>query len=179
MANAAPNYVFPVEGCSVKFSQAHHDYAATDILAKRGCQFVSPVNGVIDEIALVDKWSGKTNLGNDRGGLSISIIGEDGVRYYASHFSKIDTSVAYVGAKVIAGQKLALVGNSGSARGTSPHVHFGISWPTEKDTWWVRRGMVNPFKYLRSWQDGKDLSAAAEVEKMKLKVGTIPAKPKK
>ena len=68
VANAAPNYVFPIEGCSVKFSQAHHDYAATDILAKRGCQFVSPVNGVIDEIALVDKWSGKTNLGNDRGG---------------------------------------------------------------------------------------------------------------
>jgi hypothetical protein len=39
--------------------------------------------------------------------------------------------------------------------------------------------MVNPFKYLKSWQVGKDLSAADEVEKMKLKVGTIPAKPKK
>ena len=135
---AAPNYVFPVQGCSVKFSQAHHDYAATDILANRGCQFVAPVAGVIDEISLVDKWSGKTNLGIDRGGLSISIIGNDGVRYYASHFSKIDTSVAFVGAKITAGQKLALIGNSGSARGTATHVHIGISWPTEKEIWWVR-----------------------------------------
>jgi hypothetical protein len=176
---AAPNYVFPVQGCSVKFSQAHHDYAATDILANRGCQFVAPVTGVIDEISLVDKWSGKTNLGIDRGGLSISIIGNDGVRYYASHFSKIDTSVAFVGAKVTAGQKLALIGNSGSARGTATHVHIGISWPTEKEIWWVRRGMVNPFKYLKSWQAGKDLSPADEVLKLKVKVGEIPPMPKK
>ena len=178
-AIALPNYVFPVIGCEVKFSQAHHDYAATDILAKKGCQFVSPINGTIDEVSLVDKWNGKTNLGIDRGGLSISIIGEDGVRYYASHFSKIDTAVVYVGAKVNGGDKLALVGNSGSARGTAPHVHFGISWPTQKDIWWVRRGAVNPFKYLKSWQSGKDLSPASEVLKLKNKMGEIPAQPKK
>ena len=69
-ASASPKYFFPVVGCEVKFSQAHHDYAATDILAKKGCQFVAPVNGTIDEVSLVDKWNGKTNLGIDRGGLS-------------------------------------------------------------------------------------------------------------
>jgi hypothetical protein len=178
-ANALPNYVFPVVGCTVKFSQAHHDYAATDILAKKGCQFVSPVTGTIDEVSFTDKWNGKTNLGNDRGGLSISIIGNDGVRYYASHFSKIDTAVVIVGAKVNAGDKLALIGSSGSARGTAPHLHFGISWPTQNDIWWVRRGVVNPFKYLKSWQTGKDLSPADEVLKSKNKMGEIPPQPKK
>lgn len=68
-ASAAPNYIFPVADCAVNYARAHHDYAATDILAKKGCKFVSPVNGVIDEVNRVDTWSGKTNLGIDRGGL--------------------------------------------------------------------------------------------------------------
>jgi len=44
--------------------------------------YTFPVAGVVDEVNSVDKWSGKTNLGADRGGLSISIIGDDGLRYY-------------------------------------------------------------------------------------------------
>ena len=88
-ANAAPIYTFPVAGCTVKYTHSHHDYPATDIQAKKGCAFVSPIAGVVDEIVLVDKWSGKTNLGADRGGLSVSIIGDDGVRYYGSHFLRL------------------------------------------------------------------------------------------
>jgi hypothetical protein len=70
-AQAAPIYVFPVADCEVNYARAHHDYAATDILAKKGCKFVSPVNGVIDEVSRTDVWSGKTNLGIDRGGLYV------------------------------------------------------------------------------------------------------------
>ena len=66
-ANAAPKYIFPVADCAVNYARAHHDYAATDILAKKGCKFVSPVNGVVDEVNRKDNWSGKTNLGIDRG----------------------------------------------------------------------------------------------------------------
>ena len=33
-AQAAPVYVFPVADCEVNYARAHHDYAATDILAK-------------------------------------------------------------------------------------------------------------------------------------------------
>ncbi|NDH81479.1 MAG: M23 family peptidase, partial [Actinobacteria bacterium] len=33
-AVAAPVYVFPVAGCKVNYARAHHDYPATDILAK-------------------------------------------------------------------------------------------------------------------------------------------------
>jgi peptidoglycan LD-endopeptidase LytH len=37
------------------------------------------------------------------------------------------------------GELMALVGTSGDAAGTAPHVHFGISWPTEAGIWWVRQ----------------------------------------
>jgi len=176
-ASAAPIYVFPVAGCEVNYAKAHHDYAATDILAKAGCKFVAPINGVVDEVNRIDAWSGKTNLGIDRGGLYVSIIGEDGVRYYGSHLRSIPASIQ-PGVSVLAGRVLGAVGATGSARGTAPHLHFGISWPTPAQTWWVRRGEVLPWKYLDAWKAGKDLSPVKEVNARKLKVGEIPPVPK-
>lgn len=176
-ASAAPVYVFPVTGCEVNYAKAHHDYAATDILAKAGCKFVAPINGVVDEVNRIDAWSGKTNLGIDRGGLYVSIIGEDGVRYYGSHLRSIPISIQ-PGVVVKAGRLLGTIGATGSARGTAPHLHFGISWPTPPQTWWVRRGEVLPWKYLDAWKAGKDLSPVKEVNARKLKVGEIPPVPK-
>jgi murein DD-endopeptidase MepM/ murein hydrolase activator NlpD len=179
-ASAAPNYVFPVADCAVNYARAHHDYAATDILAKKGCKFVSPVNGVIDEVNRIDLWSGKTNLGIDRGGLYVSVIGEDGVRYYGSHLISVVASIQ-PGIAVKAGQILGKVGSTGSARGTAPHLHFGISWPTpsQPNVWWVRRGVVLPWKYLDAWKAGKDLSPAKAVAAALAKNGEIPPLPKK
>ncbi len=179
-AQAAPIYIFPVADCAVNYARAHHDYAATDILAKKGCKFVSPVNGVIDEVNRIDLWRGKTNLGIDRGGLYVSIIGEDGVRYYGSHLTSIVASIQ-PGAVVKGGQLLGKVGATGSARGTSPHLHFGISWPTpsQPNVWWVRRGVVLPWKYLDAWKSGKDLSPVKAVAAALLKSGEIPPLPKK
>ena len=177
-ASAAPIYVFPVAGCEVNYARAHHDYAATDILSKAGCKFVAPINGVVDEVNRIDAWSGKTNLGIDRGGLYVSIIGEDGVRYYGSHLRSIPASIQ-PGVVVKAGRLLGAIGSTGSARGTAPHLHFGISWPTPAQTWWVRRGEVLPWKYLDAWKAGKDLSPVKEVNARKLKVGEIPPLPKK
>ena len=178
-AQAAPLFIFPVADCEVNYARAHHDYAATDILAKKGCKFVSPVNGVIDEVNRVDNWSGKTNLGIDRGGLYVSIIGDDGVRYYGSHLSSVVASIQ-PGVVVKAGRVLGKIGSSGSARGTAPHLHFGISWPTptQPNVWWVRRGVVLPFKYLDAWKAGKDLSPVKAVAAAKLKYGEIPPIPK-
>ncbi len=178
-AQAAPVFIFPVADCAVDYARAHHDYAATDILAKKGCKFVSPVNGVVDEVNRVDNWSGKTNLGIDRGGLYVSIIGDDGVRYYGSHLSSVVASIQ-PGVVVKAGRVLGKIGSSGSARGTAPHLHFGISWPTptQPNVWWVRRGVVLPFKYLDAWKAGKDLSPVKAVAAAKLKYGEIPPIPK-
>jgi murein DD-endopeptidase MepM/ murein hydrolase activator NlpD len=178
-ATAAPIYTFPVSGCTVKYGKYHHDYPATDIQAKKGCAFVSPIAGVIDEVVLVDKWSGKTNKGADRGGLSVSIIGDDGNRYYGSHLSKVETNVV-PGVRVATGEKLGEVGATGSAKGTSPHLHFGISYPTEKGIWWVKRGVgletkgkTSPWKYLQAWQAGSDLKPKVVTP------AVIPAEPKK
>ena len=179
-AQAAPVYVFPVADCAANYARAHHDYAATDILTKAGCKFVAPIDGVVDEVNRTDNWSGKTNLGIDRGGLYVSIIGTDGVRYYGSHLLKgsIPKEIQ-PGVSVKAGQVLGSIGATGSARGTAPHLHFGISWPTPADTWWVRRGEVLPWKFLDAWKAGQDLSPVKEVNARKLKVGEIPPLPKK
>jgi murein DD-endopeptidase MepM/ murein hydrolase activator NlpD len=177
-AMAAPIYTFPVAGCTVTYSKYHHDYPASDIFAKKGCAFVSPIAGVVDEVNTVDRWSGKTNLGADRGGLSISILGGDGLRYYGSHLSKIEPNIV-PGYKVATGEKLGEIGSTGSARGTKPHLHFGISYPTEKGIWWVRRGVglekgkTSPWKYLQAWQVGKDLKPKLTVPSV------IPTEPKK
>ena len=177
---AAPVHVFPVAGCKVNYARAHHDYPATDILAKQGCKFVSPIDGVVDEVNRTDMWSGKTNLGIDRGGLYVSVIGTDGVRYYGSHLRTIVKSIE-PGVSVKAGQILGTIGSTGSARGTSPHLHFGISWPTptQENVWWVRRGAVLPWKYLDAWNAGKDLSPVKAVAAQLAKVGEIPPEPKK
>ena len=176
-ATAAPVYSFPIAGCTVKYGKYHHDYPATDIDAKKGCAFVAPIAGVIDEVNTEDKWSGKTNKGADRGGLSISIIGDDGTRYYGSHLSKIEANIV-PGYKVVTGEKLGEIGTSGSAKGTKPHLHFGISYPTDKGVWWIRRGVglekgkTSPWKYLQAWQVGKDLKPKVVIP------AQIPAEPK-
>jgi murein DD-endopeptidase MepM/ murein hydrolase activator NlpD len=177
-ATAAPIYTFPIAGCTVKYGKYHHDYPASDIFAKKGCAFVAPIAGVVDEVNTVDKWSGKTNKGADRGGLSISIIGDDGNRYYGSHLSKIETNIV-AGIRVATGEKLGEIGSTGSAKGTKPHLHFGISYPTDKGIWWIRRGVgletkgkTSPWKYLQAWQAGKDLKPKVVIP------AVIPAEPK-
>ena len=176
-AVASPTYTFPIANCTTKYGKYHHDYPATDIQAKKGCAFVAPISGVVDEVVYKDIWSGKTNKGQDRGGLSVSIIGSDDVRYYGSHLAKVETGIA-TGVAVVAGQKLGEIGSTGSARGTAPHLHFGISWPTETGVWWVKRGMLYPWKYLDAWKAGKDLSPVNSIKVLKTKVGEIPPKPK-
>lgn len=179
-ASAAPNYLFPIVDCTAKYARSHHDYQATDIQAKAGCKYVAPTSGVITEVSPKDKWSYKTNLGQDRGGISVTLLGDDGVRYYGSHFKKIETGIV-PGSVVVAGQTLAYVGATGSARGTAPHVHFGISWPTpvESNIWWVRRGVLYPWKYLDAWKAGNDKSPFVAVEKLRKKLGDTPPTPKK
>jgi peptidoglycan LD-endopeptidase LytH len=163
-------YVFPVGGCKASASQSHHDYPASDIFAEVGCKFVSPVDGQVDEVTRVDSWDPKSNVGRDRGGLSVSVVGVDGIRYYGSHLSAIGAGIK-PGLQVRAGQTLGLTGKTGSARVTPPHLHFGISWPTPAGTWWIRRGSVEPQTFLNGWKKGKPLSPVAAVAKAKRAYG--------
>lgn len=161
-SHPTPRYVFPVGGCRADASQSHHDYPASDIFANIGCLFVAPIDGRVDEVTRVDTWDPKTNRGPDRGGLSVSIVGVDGVRYYGSHLSSIAPGIR-PGVAVRAGQTLGHTGKTGSARVTPPHLHFGISWPTRPNTWWIRRGAVAPQQFLNSWHHGGQLSPVSTV----------------
>jgi murein DD-endopeptidase MepM/ murein hydrolase activator NlpD len=156
-------YVFPVRGCRASYGHSHSYYPATDIFTDRGCAFVAATDGVVDEVSRVDRWDPTSDRGADRGGLSVSIIGIDGVRYYGSHLQSIAPGITR-GADVRAGQLLGRIDNSGDARATPTHVHFGLSWPTPAGIWWVRRGLVYPWPYLDAWRAGRDRSPAPAVQ---------------
>jgi peptidoglycan LD-endopeptidase LytH len=150
-----PLYFFPIQPPEVaKYSQGHHDYPAVDIWAPLGSAFVAVTSGTIDYVSLDDDWDPAVNDPDTRGGLSIALIGGDGVRYYGSHLSEVVSGIK-PGAWVEAGQILGYVGNSGNARSVPHHLHFGISHPTYPEDWEIRRGEIDPYPYLKAWAVGE------------------------
>jgi murein DD-endopeptidase MepM/ murein hydrolase activator NlpD len=147
-------YFFPVQHAEVNYGKFHHDYPATDIFCDEGSEFVAVTAGVVDYISFEDIWDPATNEPNDRGGLAVAIIGNDGVRYYGSHLQSIAPDLQ-VGMTVSAGQLLGYTGKTGSARPTPAHLHFGISRPTTPEDWQVRRGEISPYPYLQAWRNGE------------------------
>ncbi len=161
---AQVSYVFPVRG-TVSYARIHHGYSATDIMAPCGASMVAVTSGVVLEVTGVDRYDPKVNAGATRGGLSVSILGDDGVRYYGSHFSTIRRTLT-AGTRVTAGEPIAIVGRTGDA--SACHVHFGISPPCRRTgDWWNRRGVVWPWPYLDSWRVHGKRSPAAEITGLK------------
>jgi murein DD-endopeptidase MepM/ murein hydrolase activator NlpD len=153
-------HAFPVDPqvTSSFTPQAHAGYQATDIFASAGCgtRLLAPVTGVVDEVR-ANTWNPDIGDPATRGGNAVSIIGDDGVRYYLAHFQLIDPAIT-PGARVTAGDFLGEMGATGRARAC--HVHFGLSLdcPGPADDWWVRRGVIWPDEYLESWRNGENLS---------------------
>lgn len=166
----AAGYAFPVGGCDGSYAATHHDYPAADIFTGTGCTFVSPVDGRVDEVSRTDAWSSTVNDGATRGGLFVSVVGVDGVRYYGAHLAQVASGIE-PGVPVRAGQPLGRIGETGSARGTGTHLHFGISWPTPRGYWWIRRGVVAPQPFLDSWRAGGDASPVGAVAAAKQQYG--------
>jgi peptidoglycan LD-endopeptidase LytH len=153
-------HIFPLQPSSAAgFAEgtASHGYPATDIFAVVGTKFVAVTDGVVDFVSYKDLWDPAHDDPALRGGLSVAIIGDDGLRYYGSHLSAIASGIAS-GVRVKAGQLLGLVGNTGDARTTLSHLHFGISRPTYPEDWKARRGQVDPFPYLQAWRDGHNVT---------------------
>ena len=80
----------------------------------------------------------------------VSLVDFRGVRYYGSHLSKVQVSV---GQRVSRGQRVGSVGDTGNAKGTGCHLHFGLS-PACLTGWQNRRGKLAPQPYLDSWRKG-------------------------
>jgi peptidoglycan LD-endopeptidase LytH len=168
---AAPGkitYTFPVVGKS-SYARTHHDYPASDVMTACGHRFVAVTSGVVLAVSHRDTWTAKKNDGATRGGLSVSILGDDGVRYYGSHLSAIADGID-PGARVTTGQDLGKTGETGDA--SACHVHFGISPPCAKQgDWWNQRGTLYPWPYLDSWRKGGQKSPVAAVKAWQQKNG--------
>jgi len=161
-------YRFPVIGKS-SYAHTHHDYPATDVMTACGHTFVAVTSGVVLTTRTKDTWTAKANLGATRGGISVSILGDDGVRYYGSHLSSVASGVK-PGVRVKIGQTLGKTGDTGDA--SACHLHFGISPPCAKvGDWWNQRGTVYPWPFLDSWKAGGAKSPVATVKAWKAKHG--------
>lgn len=99
-----------------------------DIFARRGTPVISTTEGIVLRV-------GTNNLG----GKVVWVLGPGGHRHYYAHLDRY----AQIGAgdKVLPGSEIGYVGNSGNARGTSAHLHYGI---------YTNTGAVNPYPFLKN-----------------------------
>ena len=113
--------VMPVDG--VRVAQVADTWGAPrggrphegqDVFAPRGTPVRSATPGLvyrIDDLSL--------------GGLSVTIVGGAGRRYFYTHFDAVPESLRE-GQRVEVGTVIGFVGTSGNASGTPPHLHFGV-----------------------------------------------------
>jgi peptidoglycan LD-endopeptidase LytH len=167
-------YTFPVAGAAT-YRRTHHDYPAADILAQCGSLVRAVTDGIVLEVNRTDRFDVRADDGATRGGRYVSILGDDGVRYYGSHLRSVAIGVV-AGARVGSGDVLGVVGESGDA--STCHLHFGISPPCARaGDWWIRRGVVWPWSFLDSWRDGAAASPVGEVSSWYGAHGCPPAPP--
>ena len=100
-----------------------------DIFAPRGSEILSATEGIVLSI-------GENNLG----GRTVSVLGAGGRIYYYAHLEGYAPGLA-VGDRVDTTTVLGYVGTSGNARGTPPHLHFGVYQPA---------GAINPLPLLKN-----------------------------
>ena len=147
------------DGVHFSYGRTHHDYPAADIFAKCGAPVVSPVNGSVTEVRTEDLWDRATDNPALRGGKSVTIIGDDGVRYYLAHFDQIEPSLQP--GPITIGAPLGTQGQTG--RASACHTHFAISPACPGKEWSVRRGVIWPWSYLDSWRTNDQRSPVDEV----------------
>ena len=142
-------YSFPVQPVEkAAFSRGGHSYPGIDIFGKPGTAFVAPVSGTIEDLQRNDEWDEKNNDAEKKGGRWVSLIGDDGFRYYGSHLESVSEKIR-IGQRIRPGEFLGYLGNSGNAGKTPRHLHFGISPATKPYTWKTRRGEVEPYPFLQ------------------------------
>ena len=153
-------YVYPFTGRKTSYSRRHHDYPATDVFGC-GANVVAPTGGIVEQTRTVDPWDPEDDDPATRGGKYVSMLGDDGVRFYFAHLESVDVEP---GDAVDPGSRLGIVGQTGNAKKSACHTHFGISWPCDETEWAVRRGEIWPWKYLDAWRAGEQLSPVDEIE---------------
>lgn len=85
-----------------------------DIMATAGTPVLAAIGGQVVKTNPTDKGLG---------GITATIKGDDGREYYYAHLQTVDVEP---GMRAEAGSQIGLVGNTGNAKGTAPHLHFGV-----------------------------------------------------
>ncbi len=98
-----------------------------DIFAPRGTEIVAVTDGIISFIG-----------DQPKGGHCLWLTTENGASFFYAHLDRWAAGL-YEGMEVQAGDLLGYVGNTGNARHTPAHLHFGINQNDE---------MVNPYPLL-------------------------------
>jgi LysM repeat protein len=98
-------------------------HEGNDLFTDHGAPVYAPVPGKV------------THTEGTIGGKQFVLEGTDGVRYIGTHMSDYGSS-----GEVGSGQIIGYIGTSGNARGTKPHLHFGMSAPNGV--------VVNPYPSL-------------------------------
>jgi len=157
-ATTGPRYVFPFSKVEVWWPADHLDYPAVDV---EGCyaRVHAPVAGVITEVRRRDKWDPAVDSPGTRGGLTITMHGDDTVRYYFSHLGRIKVRKNQ---RVEAGDWIGVIGSSGNARVTRCHLHLGMSRICDFKETALQRGEMWPQRYLEAWKAGEQLSPRQE-----------------
>lgn len=155
-------FAFPVKSSATRYARTHHHYPAADMFAPCGTAVVAPTDAVVEEVETRDRWRRATDDPALRSGLLVSLVDVRGVRYYGSHLSKVQVSV---GQRVSRGQRVGSVGDTGNAKGTGCHLHFGLS-PACLTGWQNRRGKLAPQPYLDSWRKGARNDPAPAIARM-------------
>lgn len=127
--NMADRLLVPVDGVLV--SQVADTFGApragnrvhegVDIFAPRGTVVRAAAPGFvyrIDDVSL--------------GGLSVTVVGDGGVRYFYTHFEAVPENLQE-GQRVETNTLIGYVGNSGNAATTPTHLHFGVYLGDEDD----------------------------------------------
>ena len=134
-----PSLPIPVQ--HIKAKQLRDTWAASrshgrlhegiDIMAPRGTKVMSATEGLIADLR-----------NNNLGGKVIWIMGPGGSWHYYAHLDEHKRGLT-VGDYVKKGELIGYVGNTGNARHTAPHLHYGIYLNGKG------RGAVNPYPFLR------------------------------
>lgn len=109
---------------------SEHWHQGTDIFAPYGAPAVAAENGVIERL-------GQASLGGNK----LWVRGDSGMSYYYAHLSGFAEGM-HNGRRVRAGEVVGYVGDTGNAKGTSPHLHF--------ETHPAGREVVNAYPLLRA-----------------------------
>lgn len=89
-----------------------HLHEGVDLFAASGSPVIACVDGVIAKVA-----------NGSIGGISFWLAGNDGITYYYGHLMSFAPGLV-AGKRVRVGDVLGFVGDTGVAKGTSPHLHF-------------------------------------------------------